>query len=244
MVSFSRAGYEDSTRNPGRRIADVIADVTAVLDHLGVHRFYTLVWSGGGPHALACAALLPARLIGAATVGSLAPYDAEGLDRMAGMGAENVAGFTAALAGKDELQTLLEGARPSFASVTPDEVAVRLSNLVSDIDRSAISGEAAAWMADVFRESVRNGIWGWHDDELAFVTPWGLDLGDINVPVAIWQGSHDRMTPRAHGDWLASHIPGVHPHLLADEGHLSRGVNSFGLILDELLAIAPARAVR
>jgi pimeloyl-ACP methyl ester carboxylesterase len=119
-------------------------------------------------------------------------------------------------------------------------VAARLGTLVSDVDRSAISGGAAAWLADVFRESVRNGIWGWYDDELAFVRPWGFDIGDISVPVAIWQGLQDRFTPFAHGEWLASHIPRVHPHLLADQGHLSLGVDSFGLILDDLLTIAPA----
>lgn len=97
MVSFSRAGYGDSTRNPGRSIAHVIADVAVVLDQLGADRFYTLGWSGGGPHALACAALLPERLIGVATVGCLAPYDAKGLDWMAGMGQENLESFRAAL---------------------------------------------------------------------------------------------------------------------------------------------------
>ena len=240
MVSFSRAGYGDSSRNPGRSVADVVPDVAAVLDELGADRFYTLGWSGGGPHALACAALLPARLIGAATVGGIAPYGADGLDWMAGMGQENVAGFSAALAGDKALQALLQAFGPSFATVTADEVAARLGNLVSDVDRSAISGEAATWLAEVFRESVRNGFWGWHDDELAFVRPWGFDIGDINVPVAVWQGRQDRFTPYAHGEWLASHIPGVHPHLLAGQGHLSLGVNSFGLILDDLMTIAPA----
>jgi pimeloyl-ACP methyl ester carboxylesterase len=99
MVSFSRAGYGSSTRNAGRSVADVIPDVAAVLDQLGAQRFYTLRWSGGGPHALACATLFPTRVIGAATVGGLAPYDAEGLDCMPGMGQENIAGFGAALAG-------------------------------------------------------------------------------------------------------------------------------------------------
>jgi pimeloyl-ACP methyl ester carboxylesterase len=240
MVSFSRAGYGSSTRNPGRSVADVTSDLAAVLDQLGAHRFYTLGWSGGGPHALACAALLPARLIGAATVGGLAPYDAEGLDWMAGMGQENVAAFGAALAGDAALQTFLEGVGPSFANVTPEQVATRLGNLASDVDRAAITGESAAWLAEVLRESVRNGIWGWYDDELAFVRPWGFDLGEINVPVAIWQGAQDRTTPFAHGEWLATHIPGVHPHLLPDHGHLSVGVDSFGLMLDDLLAIAPA----
>lgn len=240
LVSFSRAGYGSSTRNRGRTVADVIPDVTAILDQLGAHRFYTLGWSGGGPHALACAALLPARAIGAASVGGLAPFDAEGLDWMDGMGAENVAAFGAALAGDAALRSFLERVNPSFATVTADQVAASLGNLISDVDRSSISGDAAAWLADVFSESVRNGIWGWYDDELALVKPWGFDLRHINVPVAIWQGSQDRMTPFAHGEWLASHIPGADPHLLPDHGHLSLGVNSFGRLLDNLMTIAPA----
>ena len=240
LVSFSRAGYGSSTRNRGRTVADVIPDVTAILDQLGAHRFYTLGWSGGGPHALACAALLPARAIGAASVGGLAPFDAEGLDWMDDMGAENVAAFGAALAGDAALRSFLEGISPSFATVTADQVAASLGSLISDVDRSSISGDAAAWLADVFSESVRNGIWGWYDDELALVKPWGFDLRHINVPVAIWQGSQDRMTPFAHGEWLASHIPGADPHLLPDHGHLSLGVNSFGRLLDNLMTIAPA----
>jgi pimeloyl-ACP methyl ester carboxylesterase len=239
MVSFSRPGYENSTRNPGRSVADVVPDVAGVLDHVGAHRFYTVGWSGGGPHALACAALLPARVIGVATVGGLAPYNAEGLDWMAGMDQGNIAAFGAALAGDAALRTFLEGVAPSFASVTPDEVTTRFGNLVPDVDRSAITLEAAAWLADVSRESVRTGIWGWHDDELALVGPWGVDLADIKIPAAIWQGAQDRMTPFAHGEWLASHIPAVQPHLLPDHGHLSLGLDSFGAILDDLLTIAP-----
>jgi pimeloyl-ACP methyl ester carboxylesterase len=239
MVSFSRAGYGSSTPGPGRSVADVATDVAAVLDHQGADRFYTLGWSGGGPHALACAALLPDRLIAAATVGGIAPYGVRGLDWLAGMGQENIAGFSAALAGEEPLRKLLAVVAPPFATVTGDDMAARLGNLVSEVDRSAITGEAAAWLAEVFRESVRNGIEGWVEDELAFVRPWGFDVGDIKVPVAVWQGAQDRFTPYAHGEWLASRIPGAHPHLLADQGHLSLGVDSFGLILDDLLAIAP-----
>lgn len=173
-------------------------------------------------------------------MGCLAPYDAKGLDWMAGMGQENLESFRAALAGDTALRTLLEGAASRTANVTPDEVAASLGDLVSDIDRAAITGEVAAWLAAVFRESLRNGIWGWYDDEVAFVMPWGFDLRTISVPVAIWQGGQDRTTPFAHGEWLASHIPGVHPRLLPDHGHLSLGVDSFGLLLDDLTTIAPA----
>jgi pimeloyl-ACP methyl ester carboxylesterase len=220
-------------------VADVAPDVSAVLEELGAHRFYTLGWSGGGPHALACAALLPERLIAAATVGGLAPYRAEGLDWMAGMGQENIEAFGAAVADPAALEQFLAAVAPEFATVNPPEVTASLGNLVSDVDHAAISGEAAAWLADVFRESVRNGIWGWYDDELALVEPWGFDVSEIAVPVAIWQGSQDRMTPFAHGEWLASAIPGARAHLLPEHGHLSLGVGSFGLLVDDLLGLAP-----
>jgi len=87
---------------------------------------------------------------------------------------------------------------------------------------------------------VRNGFCGWQDDELAFVKSGGFDLAQTEVPVAIWQGAQDRFTPFAHGQWLVSHFRRAHPHLLADQGHLSLGVDPFGLILDDLLTIAPA----
>jgi pimeloyl-ACP methyl ester carboxylesterase len=235
MVGFSRAGYGGSARNPGRSVAAVVPDVAAVLDELGADRFYTLGWSGGGPHALACAALLPERVLGAAIVGGLAPHDAAGLDWLAGMGDENVAVFGAALAGEAELAQFLENVAPAFRAVTADDVAASLNASAPDVDSAAIHGGAAAWLADVFRESVRNGIGGWLDDELAFVRPWGFDPGGITIPVAVWQGALDRNTPLAHGQWLASRIPAARPHLLPDHGHISLGVDSFGLLLDDLL---------
>jgi len=90
-VSYSRPGYGDSDRQPGRTIADCTHDVAAIADALGVERFYTTGHSGGGPHALACAALLPDRVNSATTTAGVAPFDAEGLDWLAGMGQENLA---------------------------------------------------------------------------------------------------------------------------------------------------------
>jgi pimeloyl-ACP methyl ester carboxylesterase len=73
----------------------------AVLDGLGARQFVTVGWSGGGPHALACAALLPGRCLAAASLAGLAPAQAEGLDWVAGMGPENVTEFSAAGQGED-----------------------------------------------------------------------------------------------------------------------------------------------
>jgi pimeloyl-ACP methyl ester carboxylesterase len=201
LVAYARPGYAGSRRREGRSVADAAADTAAILDDLGLDRFVTIGWSGGGPHALACAALLPDRCDAAASLAGVAPFDAEGLDFLAGMGAENIEEFGAAATSRDELVAFLE--------------------LVDDVDRAALSGEFAETLARMLRRALSNGIDGWLDDDLAFVKPWGFDLGSIRVPVSIWQGAHDRMVPFSHGEWLAAHVPGARVHLYDDEGHIS-----------------------
>jgi pimeloyl-ACP methyl ester carboxylesterase len=236
-VTYSRPGYAGSTPVPGRCVADAAADTAAVLDALGVDRFVTLGWSGGGPHALACAALLPGRCLAAGTLAGPAPYEAEGLDWMAGMGEENIAEFGAARAGEQELTAVLEPGAADLAGVTGAQVAASLGGLVSEVDKAALTGEFADALAESFRRAVSTGIAGWRDDDLAFVRPWGFPLSDITVPVSLWQGGQDRMVPYDHGPWLAEHIPGARAHLYDDEGHLSL-VNQFDRILDDLLDLA------
>lgn len=238
-VSYSRPGYGSSTRRPGRTVADVTDDATVVLDHLGVDRCYVLGWSGGGPHTLACAALLPDRVLAACALASIAPYPSPGLEFLAGMGVENIEEFGAALAGSAELQPLLERWWPQFRDVTPEQIADALGDLVPPVDRAALTGTFAESMARDMRQALRGGIWGWHDDDLAFTKPWGFDLASIRVPLAVWQGGQDRMVPFAHGAWLVAAIPGVRAHLLPEHGHLSLAVDSIGRILDDLLSSAP-----
>lgn len=235
-VAFSRAGYGSSSRRPGRSVADVVDDVVTVLDHVGAAQAVTIGWSGGGPHALACAALLPDRIRVAATIGGVAPYPAEGLDYLAGMGAENIEEFEAALEGSAALLRFKERNWPIFRAVTGDQVAQAVGDLIDEVDRGSLTGEFAEWTAAMFREGLRESYWGWFDDDMAFVHPWGFELDAIRVPVHIWQGRHDRMVPYAHGEWLADHVPTAVPHLFDDHGHLSLAVDSLGWILDELVA--------
>jgi pimeloyl-ACP methyl ester carboxylesterase len=239
-VMCARPGYSDSTPLPGRRVADVTGDVAAVLDELGAPRFVTVGWSGGGPHALACAARLPGRCLAAASMAGVAPYTAEGLDWLAGMGAENVAEFGAAVAGEEQLTGFLTAEASVLATITGPQVADGLGDLVSAADEAAATGEFADYMAASFRAAVRTGIAGWRDDDLAFVSDWGFTLAEAgaNAPVSVWQGDQDMMVPWSHGKWLAAHIPGAGAHLLPGEGHLTLGVTSFGAILDDLLDLA------
>jgi pimeloyl-ACP methyl ester carboxylesterase len=234
-VSFSRPGYGTSSRRARRAVVDVVEDTVAVLGAIGAERCYVVGWSGGGPHALACAARLPGRVISVATIGGVAPYPSKGLDWYAGMGAENIEEFGAALTGQDQLTAFMELAAPPFRTMTPDEVADAFGDLIDDVDRGSLTGAFADWTAGTFREALRIGYWGWFDDDVAFTTAWGFELDEISVPVAVWQGGHDRMVPFAHGEWLAAHIPGALPRLLPEHGHLSVAVDFFPRIVEELL---------
>ena len=236
MVVYSRPGYGRSSPLPGRRVAAVADDVAAVLDDLGADRFVTAGWSGGGPHALACAALLPVRCAAATSVAGVAPHAAEGLDWLDGMGAENVEEFGAATAGEGPLTSYLDAQVPGLAEVRAGEVAAALGDLVSDVDRRALTAEFAEYTAALFRAAVSGGAAGWRDDDLAFVTDWGFDLDAVKSPVSVWQGGEDRMVPFAHGRWLARRIPGASVHLEPGEGHLSLMLNAFDTIVAELAA--------
>jgi pimeloyl-ACP methyl ester carboxylesterase len=249
VVLAARPGYEGSTPRPGRRVVDVAGDTAAVLDDLGADSFVTAGWSGGGPHALACAAALPGRCLAAASIAGVAPYLASdgrrpegvssGLDWLAGMGPENVAEFGAALAGEAELTAFLRREAATMGAVTGQDVAQAFGGLVIEADQAVLTGQYADHVAACLRAALSSGIAGWRDDDLAFTRDWGFSLdGEPPLRAAIWQGDQDRMVPFAHGQWLAAAIPGARVHLMPGDGHLSMTVSAFDRILDDLLDLA------
>jgi pimeloyl-ACP methyl ester carboxylesterase len=238
-VLYARPGYSGSTPQPGRLVADAAADVDKILERIGADEFVTAGWSGGGPHALACAALLPVRCLAAATIAGVAPYDSPGLDWMAGMAEENHEEFGAALAGEADLITFLDGAAGPLREISAAQVADGLGGLLSDTDKAALTAEFADHLAASLRAAVSPGIDGWRDDDLAFTRDWGLSLDALShaTPVAIWQGDQDRMVPQTHGAWLAANIPLARARFRPGEGHLSL-INRIGEILDDLMTLA------
>jgi pimeloyl-ACP methyl ester carboxylesterase len=235
VIAVTRPGYGASSRNKGRAVADVVADTEAVLDALGMQECLVAGWSGGGPHALACAARLRG-VRAALVIAGVAPYHADGLDFLAGMGEDNVAELGAALEGDEALRAFLAHLYPELKDVTPEGIIESLRSLLPAVDRAALTDEFGEDMAAGFRDALRVSFDGWFDDDMAFVRSWGFRLHEVHVPTVLWQGDLDLMVPFAHGEWLATHLPSVSTHLMVGEGHLSIGLRELDAMLDELVS--------
>jgi pimeloyl-ACP methyl ester carboxylesterase len=221
LVGFDRAGYGLSDRRPGRSIADNVRDSALVVESLGADTFRTWGVSGGGPHALACAALLPEQVRAAVSVAGVGPADAPDLDFMAGMGQDNIEEFGAAFTGADELAKLLAPAREAMLAGGPDGLVAALESVLPPVDQAMIHGDFADFMFTWMTAGLRPGYDGWLDDDLAFVHPWGFTPASITVPVMLLQGRQDLMVPFAHGEWLGRSIPGVTAEFSEKDGHVS-----------------------
>jgi len=221
LLSYDRSGYGGSTRTPERRVADCVVDVHAIADALELDRLAAIGFSGGGPHALACAALCDGRLAAAALLGSVAPYGVDGLDWLADMGEANVVETNASLEGEAALRAYLEPAREEHLRATPAELLDLFATLAGAADREVLSGPLASWQLDSGRRGLRDGVDGWLDDDFAFVCGWGFDVAEVDRPVLLLHGEDDRFVPVAHARWLAERIPGVDARIGADDGHLT-----------------------
>ncbi|MCW3815645.1 alpha/beta hydrolase [Micromonospora sp. DR5-3] len=206
-VSHDRPGYGGSTRVPGRDVASAAADVAAVADALGIARFAVMGHSGGGPHALACGALLPDRVVAVVSGAGLAPYGAAGLDWFAGMVPSGVASLRSAAAGR----AAKESYETSGAAYDPE---------FTPADLAALHG-VWSWFGSVVGPATQAGPGGLIDDELAYVAPWGFRPGEVVPPVLLLHGGRDGIVPAAHGEWLAGHCPRAELRRYPEDGHIS-----------------------
>lgn len=217
LVGYDRPGYGGSTPRPDRTVASAAADTAAVVDALDApdaaaaqpgRPFAVLGHSGGGPHALACAALLPDRVVAAVSIAGLAPYDpAHDAEWFAGFSDLGAASLRAAVAGrvaKEEYESVEHEGDIGFI----------------DADSAAFEGEWG-WIMEVVRPALAAGPAPLIDDDLAYVREWGFEPSAIRAPVRLVHGGLDRMVPAAHSEQLARSIPHAVIDLTPDDGHIS-----------------------
>jgi pimeloyl-ACP methyl ester carboxylesterase len=221
LIGYDRPGYGGSTPQRGRSVGDTAGDVSAIADHLGFDSFAVWGHSGGGAPALACAARLPERVVGASCLAGVAAADATGFDPLEGMGDANREDYRLMASDPTAWEAKLVAESAGYRTATPEQIGEVLATLLSEVDRKVLNPAMLQFFAEQSREGFRNGADGMRDDNLGDIRPWGFDLAEIRVPTQIWHGGHDRFVPFSHGRWLAAQVPNAESHLLPDEGHLT-----------------------
>jgi pimeloyl-ACP methyl ester carboxylesterase len=224
VITYDRPGYGGSDRHRGRRIVDCVADVASIADALGVERFGVIGTSMGGPHCLAVAARLPERVTRVTCAVGVAPLDAPDLDWKEGMDPLNVRELGWALEGEEVLTRELE----REAAEMLERIAADPARLLGDdwqlpeADRAELARvERQAVIREGMTEAFRNGVFGWVDDDLCLVRPWGFEVEEIRVPARVVYGLTDVLVPRGHGEWLARHVPGAEVITEERGGHIA-----------------------
>lgn len=231
LISYDRPGYGMSSRQAGRSVADAAFDVQTIADDLGLDEFAVVGRSGGGPHALACAALLPDRVARTAVLVGLAPLDARGLDWFSGMTGGNVNDYTAASADSALLSDQLR-LRAERVADDPETLIDLLEEQMTPADKRVVNQIGfRRLLTEAYFEALKGGPYGWIDDVVALRTPWGFGFDTIDSQVRLWHGADDNFSPPSHTRWLARQIRRSEVSMQRDTAH-------FGAmeVLPEILA--------
>jgi pimeloyl-ACP methyl ester carboxylesterase len=233
LISYDRPGYGGSTVYPDHSVASGADDVRAIARHLGIERFGVWGISGGGPYAMASAALLPDLVVAAAVAASLAPYGKDGFDYYQGMGERNAEDIKLFFADREAARRKGYEDWKEFVAASPAQLAEGMRSLLSPLDAQVFDGALAEWLTSSVHDGLAAGDQGWWDDEVSHLTDWGFDLAEIRVPLKVWHGREDQFVPVQHGEWLAANIPNAEAEI-SNDGHLSL-IPRIGEIHDWLL---------
>jgi len=234
-LSYSRAGYGTSDRNPGRSVISINSDIAQVLDGKGIIKFVAIGWSGGGPHALANT--FEPRNVGAISLAGVGAFGVDDLNFLEGMGPENHDEFGAALKGEAVITQWMNDNAVAMKNVSGNDIREAFGGLIGDADKEVLEGATADAMAATMRSGLAVSFDGWIDDDLVFIKHWGFDLAAITKPVILWQGDQDLMVPHAHSYWLEKHIPTAKLTFIPGHGHISLGEKYRPEILKQALEL-------
>jgi pimeloyl-ACP methyl ester carboxylesterase len=229
LIPIDRPGVGKSTFQPDRKLSDWPAEVVALADALGIKRFSVLGYSGGGPYAAVCAAMIPERLDSAGMVSSLASFDHTEL--LEGVNPQNVQ-FLRLSIEKPWLYRLIYWQLSLLAKYAQQKYLENVLSTFAGADRDVFIRPAVHKPFFAVSGSPRGQQW----DTRLILSPWGFRLDEIRMPVLLWQGDQDHNASPAMGRYLEQTIPNNHMTFLPGEGHISIMVNHAGSILETLIA--------
>jgi pimeloyl-ACP methyl ester carboxylesterase len=231
LVTVDRPGYGRSDAQRGRRILDWPNDVRQLVDALGMHRFAVAAHSSGGSYALACALAMPRRVAATALVSCTVPLDQvpEAATALDADGGELVG-----LARHDpDRAAATIAAAAAWLATDPDRF-LAMPRPEADALLLQNSATRAMFLATI-REAVRPGLDGYAWDEVLDRRPWGFQLADVDVPVAVWHGDQDPYIAREQAEAMATRLRRSRTHFRANRGH-GLIIADWTHILDDLTA--------
>lgn len=225
LLALDRPGYGQSSPCPGRSLLDCAQDVAWIADRLGVEKFHIIGLSGGGPFAAACAYALPDRVLGMALICPIPPAT----DAARGHGVGHLFRLGRHPRAAHRVFSMI---RPLLRRriLTPGAL---VGGSLPDADRAVLTLRTITALGLSWREGMGRSVQGALADAIIYARPWGFDLADIRVPVALWYGGQDFLIPR---ESLAPYeaIPGLNLHVLDEEGHYSLALRHAVTVLAEL----------
>jgi pimeloyl-ACP methyl ester carboxylesterase len=233
VVTIDRPGYGGSTALPGRRVSHAARDVAAVADALGLGRLLVVGSSGGGPHALACAAELGHRVLACAAVASAAPLLPREVEELIGLNREALR--TLAANGRRGMVDFLGPLRDRLLADPVGALDVQLADApAADIEWNQRE-DVRTVRREALLEALRPGVQGWVDDSVSiFGEDWNVDLGRVSCPVRFWHSDDDKNGPLAAIQRLVGTVPGATLTVWSGEGH-SAPARNMRRVLGDLL---------
>ena len=218
VITPDRPGYGRSDPNPRGTLTDWARDVSELADALDLGRFGMTALSGGGIHALACAAAMPERLCGVVVTGCPAPMNRPGAAR--GMRLMSRVGL---VLGRDA---------PWALATTTAMLAGTIRRFPGLFVQGALRDKPAPdrrWLSmrwvkieaeSSLAEAFRHGSAGYARDVRLLSRPWGFGPGDVRAPIQLWHGDLDTVIPLDHALYLASTLRRATLRICHGEGHM------------------------
>jgi pimeloyl-ACP methyl ester carboxylesterase len=219
LIGLDRPGTGSSTPHLYKNIREFADDLGSMADTLGIDKMAVIGLSGGGPYALASAAMLPDRVVVAGVLGGVAPLIGDEGITSGLMNLGKRAAPLLQLAG-DPLRI---GASLLIRAIRPvASTALLLYAAISpEADRRLLTRpEFGAMFLDDLLNGSRKQLAAPFNDVILFTRDWGFRLDEVKVPVRWWHGDSDHIVPFAHGQHAVALLPDAELFVLHGESHL------------------------
>lgn len=190
-VAADRPGYGATDPLGDLDLLARTRDAVAVAGHLGMTRFAVQGTSGGGPYALACAALMADQVQAVILTSAGGRISEEG--GFDGMPEGTAEGWRRTWRDPGSARSRLETAASDLRA-DPVESLRRLTRGWPADEREWLERHSTAEAANMM-EATRQGAAGWWADGQAYGQPWPFDVADIRAPVHVFHGDSDTLAP-------------------------------------------------